>query len=201
LERDLCLDRATLGHNQRPLERDGLLAIMVDKAGRLAHSIVLTEKRLRRLQESEKIHRTGARGVRTEFGPEGDPAAAPNDGRNRNDQVQPLVAASCLLAQRISWPLLISVWPETIQSASPFYGCTEAGSGDGAVGTEPACFSLNAPILLRKAKPLQVCQIAMQEGLDNVLDADLRTNCEDKCGRNRNRNKRSNCDCLHPYRP
>ncbi|HEY9131481.1 MAG TPA: MarR family transcriptional regulator [Dyella sp.] len=43
----LILDRATLGHNLRPLERDGLLTITIGKIDRREREVRLTDKGLR----------------------------------------------------------------------------------------------------------------------------------------------------------
>jgi DNA-binding MarR family transcriptional regulator len=47
----LVMDRATLGHNLRPLERDGLLSIVVGKHDRREREVMLTEEGRRREAE------------------------------------------------------------------------------------------------------------------------------------------------------
>ena len=55
LARVLAMDRATLGHNLRPLERDGLLVIGVGAKDRRERSITLTPTGRRRLNEAHKL--------------------------------------------------------------------------------------------------------------------------------------------------
>jgi DNA-binding MarR family transcriptional regulator len=47
----LVMDRATLGHNLRPLLRDGLLSIEPDKKDRRARMVTITRTGLRRLEK------------------------------------------------------------------------------------------------------------------------------------------------------
>jgi DNA-binding MarR family transcriptional regulator len=47
----LVMDRATLGHNLRPLLRDGLLSIEPDKKDRRARIVTITRAGLRRLEK------------------------------------------------------------------------------------------------------------------------------------------------------
>lgn len=51
----LILDRATLGHNLRPLERDGLLTITVGKTDRREREVKLTDKG-RRVEAEVRPH-------------------------------------------------------------------------------------------------------------------------------------------------
>ena len=40
---ELCMDRSTLGHNLRPLERDGFVVLEADKGDRRVRRVVLTD--------------------------------------------------------------------------------------------------------------------------------------------------------------
>ncbi len=46
----LAMDRATIGHNLRPLERDGLIEMTIDKDDRRARQITITPAGLARLK-------------------------------------------------------------------------------------------------------------------------------------------------------
>lgn len=48
----LAMDRATVGHNLRPLERDGLLRIDVDQADRRARLVSITAAGLAKIDEA-----------------------------------------------------------------------------------------------------------------------------------------------------
>jgi DNA-binding MarR family transcriptional regulator len=54
----LVLDRSALGHNLRPLERDGFVAIRKDKEDRRVRKIVLTAKGRTKFDEARKLWRT-----------------------------------------------------------------------------------------------------------------------------------------------
>src|SRR5215471_4901011 len=54
----LVLDRSALGHNLRPLERDGLLAIVAGKEDRRQRHIVLTPKGRAKYREGRALWRS-----------------------------------------------------------------------------------------------------------------------------------------------
>jgi DNA-binding MarR family transcriptional regulator len=51
----LVMDRSTLGHNLRPLEREGLVAIRVDKEDHRSRRVVLTAKGATKFSEAAKL--------------------------------------------------------------------------------------------------------------------------------------------------
>ncbi|NQX58178.1 MarR family winged helix-turn-helix transcriptional regulator [Paenibacillus qinlingensis] len=46
----MTMDRATIGHNLRPLERDGLVSIQVSERDRRARIVSITDEGLRRME-------------------------------------------------------------------------------------------------------------------------------------------------------
>lgn len=46
----MTMDRATIGHNLRPLERDGLITIQVSEADRRARIVSITDEGLKRIE-------------------------------------------------------------------------------------------------------------------------------------------------------
>jgi DNA-binding MarR family transcriptional regulator len=46
----MTMDRATIGHNLRPLERDGLITIQVSETDRRARIVSITEEGLKRIE-------------------------------------------------------------------------------------------------------------------------------------------------------
>ncbi|SDO24816.1 DNA-binding transcriptional regulator, MarR family [Paenibacillus sp. yr247] len=47
----MTMDRATIGHNLRPLERDGLITIQVSEADRRARIVSITDEGLKRVKQ------------------------------------------------------------------------------------------------------------------------------------------------------
>jgi DNA-binding MarR family transcriptional regulator len=64
----LVMDRATLGHNLRPLERDGLLDIIRSKEDRRARMIAITPAGLRRIREGRPYWDRAQRVFENAFG-------------------------------------------------------------------------------------------------------------------------------------
>ncbi len=58
LAQTLVIDRSALGHNLRPLERDGLIALHQDEADRRRRHIVLTEAGRERLAQAKPLWHT-----------------------------------------------------------------------------------------------------------------------------------------------
>jgi DNA-binding MarR family transcriptional regulator len=53
----MVMDRSTLGHNLRPLERDGFLEIRLSKSDARSREIILTKKGRRKLSEAAALWR------------------------------------------------------------------------------------------------------------------------------------------------
>ncbi|MGY3487538.1 DNA-binding MarR family transcriptional regulator [Bradyrhizobium sp. USDA 4011] len=64
----LVLDRTALNHNLKPLERDGLLTITVDKNDRRSRLVRLTNRGEDRLDESQAAWREAQERFETAFG-------------------------------------------------------------------------------------------------------------------------------------
>jgi DNA-binding MarR family transcriptional regulator len=64
----LVLDRSALAHNLKPLERDGLVAILVDPADKRSRLVALTALGTAKLQESMGLWREAQRRFETAFG-------------------------------------------------------------------------------------------------------------------------------------
>ena len=64
----LVLDRTALNHNLKPLERDGLLTITVDKNDRRSRLVRLTKRGEARLDESQAAWREAQERFETAFG-------------------------------------------------------------------------------------------------------------------------------------
>ncbi|WP_338830809.1 MarR family winged helix-turn-helix transcriptional regulator [Bradyrhizobium sp. 27S5] len=64
----LVLDRTALNHNLKPLERDGLLTITVDKNDRRSRLVRLTKRGEARLDESQAAWREAQDRFETAFG-------------------------------------------------------------------------------------------------------------------------------------
>ncbi len=67
LAETMVMDRATLGHNLRPLERDGLIRIDVAE-DRRARVVVLTDQGVARFQEARPLWARAQRTFETELG-------------------------------------------------------------------------------------------------------------------------------------
>jgi DNA-binding MarR family transcriptional regulator len=57
LAADLVMDRSTLGHNLRPLEREGLIKLAVDKSDKRTRRLELTTRGKAKLEESRPLWR------------------------------------------------------------------------------------------------------------------------------------------------
>ncbi|MDB5576601.1 MAG: hypothetical protein JWR80_1777 [Bradyrhizobium sp.] len=64
----LALDRATIGHNLRPLERDGLLTITPDDNDRRAREVRITPAGLARVAEARALWDEAQARFETDFG-------------------------------------------------------------------------------------------------------------------------------------
>ena len=64
----LVMDRSTLGHNLRPLERDELVSLEDAAADRRRKYVVLTRKGLATLAEAKKLWRTAQNHFEANFG-------------------------------------------------------------------------------------------------------------------------------------
>src|SRR5262249_55488281 len=64
----LAMDRATIGHNLRPLERDGYLTITVDQTDRRARIVSVTEAGLAKLSEARAQWDAAQNSFETTFG-------------------------------------------------------------------------------------------------------------------------------------
>ncbi|KAF3998393.1 MarR family transcriptional regulator [Glaciimonas immobilis] len=54
----MVMDRSALGHNLRPLERDGLLTLRQSNSDRRRRHVVLTQKGTEKAREAEQLWRT-----------------------------------------------------------------------------------------------------------------------------------------------
>jgi DNA-binding MarR family transcriptional regulator len=70
----LVLDRSALAHNLKPLERDGLVAVIVDRKDKRSRLVKLTELGEAKLAESLSLWKNAQHRFETAFGPE--PAGA-----------------------------------------------------------------------------------------------------------------------------
>ena len=66
----MAMDRSTLGHNLRPLERDGLVSIGPGAADRRARAVTLTAEGRRRVEEARAAWRAAQDGFEAKFGAE-----------------------------------------------------------------------------------------------------------------------------------
>ncbi|ANN70515.1 hypothetical protein BAU08_03465 [Bordetella bronchialis] len=64
----LCMDRATMGHNLRPLERDGLLTIRIGQHDRRARDVALTAQGAALEKQGRAAWRTAQAGFEAAFG-------------------------------------------------------------------------------------------------------------------------------------
>ncbi len=70
LAASLVLDRSALGHNLKPLERDGLVAIGIDPADRRSRLAALTKKGEIKLRDSAKLWEAAQHRFERAFGAE-----------------------------------------------------------------------------------------------------------------------------------
>lgn len=68
LAAELVMDRSTLGHNLRPLERDGLVTLGVDDEDRRSSRLTLTAAGKRKLESSRKAWLEAQRQFETNLG-------------------------------------------------------------------------------------------------------------------------------------
>lgn len=68
LAADLVMDRSTLGHNLRPLEREGLLALAIDPHDRRAKRLVLTDAGKAKLAEARPLWRAAQLAFERSYG-------------------------------------------------------------------------------------------------------------------------------------
>ena len=66
----LVLDRSALAHNLKPLERDGLVAIVPDEVDRRSRRVALTEAGEQKLKASLELWKDAQRRFEAAFGPE-----------------------------------------------------------------------------------------------------------------------------------
>lgn len=66
----MVLDRTTVGHNIKPLERDGLIAIEVDPKDRRSRIVVLTDSGLENVRQGEFAWAKAQRRFERQFGQE-----------------------------------------------------------------------------------------------------------------------------------
>lgn len=64
----LAMDRATIGHNLKPLERDGFLAITVDETDRRARMVSITDSGLAKVAEARTYWDAAQEEFETTFG-------------------------------------------------------------------------------------------------------------------------------------
>ena len=65
----LVLDRSALAHNLKPLERDGLVAVVMDPADRRSRLVKLTAKGEAKLGESQRLWQNAQCRFEAAFGP------------------------------------------------------------------------------------------------------------------------------------
>jgi len=70
LANSVVMDRSTMGHNLRPLERAGLVSLGTDAADRRARVVTLTESGRRRVAEGEEAWARAQKTFETRFGRE-----------------------------------------------------------------------------------------------------------------------------------
>lgn len=66
----LVLDRSALAHNLKPLERDGFVAVIVDRTDKRNRLVSLTAKGKAKLEESQRLWRLAQHRFETAFGSE-----------------------------------------------------------------------------------------------------------------------------------
>lgn len=66
----LVLDRSALAHNLKPLERDGLVEILVDPADKRGRRVALTAQGTAKLRESMDLWREAQHRFEAAFGPD-----------------------------------------------------------------------------------------------------------------------------------
>ncbi len=66
----LVLDLSALGHNLKPLERDGLVTILVDRADKRSRRVTLTKRGIARLEESTSLWQEAQARFEVAFGAE-----------------------------------------------------------------------------------------------------------------------------------
>lgn len=64
----LVMDRSTLGHNLRPLEREGLIKLAVDKSDRRSRRLDLTAQGKAKLEESRPFWRSAQERFEASYG-------------------------------------------------------------------------------------------------------------------------------------
>ena len=64
----MVMDRSTLGHNLRPLERDGLIKLAVDKSDKRARRLELTARGKAKLDEARPLWRSAQERFDASFG-------------------------------------------------------------------------------------------------------------------------------------
>jgi len=64
----LVMDRATIGHNLRPLERDGYLIVAVDETDRRARLVSITAAGLAKIAEARPRWNAAQKSFETVFG-------------------------------------------------------------------------------------------------------------------------------------
>jgi DNA-binding MarR family transcriptional regulator len=77
LARELVMDRSTLGHNLRPLEREGLVRLAMDKADRRTRRLELSAEGKAKLEEARPHWRAAQKRFEAGYG-----AAAAKDLRS-----------------------------------------------------------------------------------------------------------------------
>ncbi|HEX4326807.1 MAG TPA: MarR family winged helix-turn-helix transcriptional regulator [Burkholderiales bacterium] len=68
LARDMVLDRSALSHNLKPLERDGLVTLAIDKDDRRSRRITLTAAGRRKLAETKALWAQAQQRFETAYG-------------------------------------------------------------------------------------------------------------------------------------
>lgn len=68
LAAEMVMDRSTLGHNLRPLERDGLIKLAVDRNDKRARRLELTARGKARLDEARPLWRSAQARFDASFG-------------------------------------------------------------------------------------------------------------------------------------
>lgn len=70
LARVMVMDRSTLGHNLRPLERDGLIELIPDESDGRSRRVRLTPAGAERFQQASRLWQAAQRRFETAFGKE-----------------------------------------------------------------------------------------------------------------------------------
>lgn len=68
---EMVMDRSTLGHNLRPLEREGLVVLGVDEQDRRTRRLQLTSKGRRRLAAARPLWKKAQQRFESRFGSDG----------------------------------------------------------------------------------------------------------------------------------